>query len=369
MVRLLLNTDHHGREILDDRYVVTERIGKGGHGTVDRAFDRISARTVAIKRSRHRHFDELLRKEALLLMDHVRPHPSIIHPLDIGESAGLSYVVMPFAGELTLEDCRPMPDDRLQPIVRSIAQGLAWLHSHCVVHNDIKPDNIILSSRMTPKIADFGLSSHLKMRSNGLIDKASLGTWDFMSPERFHRLRHDARRSDVYSLGMTTIMMMQTGDRFSEVDTHPDVWAKILRNPEDTLEGQDVLRALKQAITWTHERQEPLSRYLDSMDGKVPPALLSFLRSSLAWSWKQRPTMEQVTQHEWILDIIPPELISSMSHVSIDSSQESIPTPTSSWNPAAESPSKRKRLEETEETDLEAIEMSKPFSKRQRSQE
>src|SRR5512143_1172712 len=95
----------------------------------------------------------------------------------------------------------PLPPDQAVPLVRKIAEGMAYCHEHGVVHRDLKPENILVTDEGQPVIMDFGLaltrSSHRVTYANL---SATAGTPDYMAPEQIEGQRGDPR-TDLYALG------------------------------------------------------------------------------------------------------------------------------------------------------------------------
>jgi serine/threonine protein kinase len=125
-----------------------------------------------------------------------------------------SYILMEIAtlGSLTDLSDRHLYPEIPRPVIIYFILGLTnavtYLHSHNVVHKDIKPQNVLLSQGLTIKLCDFGLSKKLDTgKSKTMSVKGSVqGTTFYMAPE-VTTGKHSSRKSDVYSLGMTIIVM------------------------------------------------------------------------------------------------------------------------------------------------------------------
>jgi serine/threonine protein kinase/tetratricopeptide (TPR) repeat protein len=222
-------------------YTVLAPLGAGGMGEVYRAHDTRLARDVAIKilpkdptpnRSRSRRF----RQEAQAIASLNHPHICVVH--DVGEQDGISYLVMEYLDGQTLkerlEDETPLSLPEALTIALDLADALVEAHRHGIVHRDVKPGNIMLTSRGT-KLLDFGLArpvgpfdstSTTALTSPGVV----LGTPHYMSPEQARGQPVDAR-SDVFSLG-AVIYEMVTGCRpFDGVNVVATIEAVLHRDP------------------------------------------------------------------------------------------------------------------------------------------
>ena len=202
-----------GREPIPG-YTLRARVGAGAMGSVYRARQRAMKRDVAIKILRRDLTDdprqvERLQREARLVgkLD----HPSIVRGLDCGESEGLVYFVMEFVEGRTLYDRikkdGPLPVDDAVTIARKMAEALRHAHKHGVVHRDVKPANILLTTDGEPRLTDYGLA---KVESDDALTQldATLGTPQYIAPEQARNPRDVDIRSDIYSLGATLYTML-----------------------------------------------------------------------------------------------------------------------------------------------------------------
>jgi len=195
-------------ESLDDRFELEELVGKGGMGSVHRAFDRRAGVHVAVKLLSEHDERAIMRfeAEARLLSELVHPH--IVRYIAHGVTArGQPYLVMEWLEGESLWDRLSRVVLSLEESVllaRRVAEALAVAHARGVVHRDIKPSNLFLVDGQASKVKvlDFGIArvmggSHRFTRTGGAV-----GTPGYMAPEqaRGERERIDAR-ADVFSLG------------------------------------------------------------------------------------------------------------------------------------------------------------------------
>ena len=208
----------------EDRYRLIEKIGSGGMAEVYLAYDEFLQREVAFKvldrkYAENREAIERFRREARNAAS--LRHPNIVATHDRGETEnGTYYIVMEYLEGGTLEDliggAGPLPPREAAEIAAEIADALTVAHENDVIHRDIKPQNILLSSTGEAKVADFGIAraaSATTMTQAGSI----LGTVHYISPEQ--ALGELATpKSDLYSLGVVLYEML-TGELPYEAET------------------------------------------------------------------------------------------------------------------------------------------------------
>jgi serine/threonine-protein kinase len=201
------------------RYEILEEQGHGGMGTVYKAMDPSMNRIVALKTINavgfplENEFRERFYREARAAA--VLKHPGIVPVFDLGEHEGVPFLVMEFVNGRTLADSAKEGEcwssDRICDIGQQIAEALGYAHQRGVVHRDVKPPNILLTSAEfygveRPKITDFGLA---KLAGQITVTGESLGTPAFMSPEQVVGASVDGR-ADIFSLGVV-LYWMATG--------------------------------------------------------------------------------------------------------------------------------------------------------------
>jgi serine/threonine-protein kinase len=220
------------------RYVILERIGAGGMGTIYRARHEVVGRDVAVKFLARQLAIEPSHRARFLREARAANrinHEHIIDITDCGEMPdGLVYLVMEFldGAPLSAELARvgAMPVRRALLVALQIARALARAHELDVVHRDIKPDNIFLLNGYDGdfvKILDFGLAQmrgELRLTATGTV----FGTPEYMSPEQV-RGAPVTYASDLYSLGVVLFEML-AGTALFEGST-PDLIMKHLRVP------------------------------------------------------------------------------------------------------------------------------------------
>jgi eukaryotic-like serine/threonine-protein kinase len=190
-----------------DRYEVLSLVARGGMAEVYLARDHMLDRQVAIKVlsgefARDPSFVERFRREARAAAN--LNHPNIVSVYDWGEEDSAYFIVMEYVEGVTLRDLLvrngPLEPGRAAAIVGDIAAGLGFAHEKGVVHRDVKPGNVLITSSGTVKVTDFGIARA------GVSDSltqtgAVMGTAVYFSPEQAQGLPTDGR-SDLYSLGV-----------------------------------------------------------------------------------------------------------------------------------------------------------------------
>jgi serine/threonine protein kinase len=227
-------------------YEIVGWLGAGGMGDVYRARDRRLAREVAIKvipetfaadSSRVRRFEVEARAAGQL------NHPNVLTVYDVGVEAGTPYIV---AELLDGESLRSrvvrgaLPWREAADYARQIADGLAAAHDKHIVHRDVKPENVFLTTDGRIKVLDFGLAKltlpseqapsdhppvHTETRP-GVV----LGTAAYMSPEQVRGETLDAR-SDLFSVGTILYEMLSGRPAFVRATAAETIAAVLKEDP------------------------------------------------------------------------------------------------------------------------------------------
>ena len=201
-------------EALRDHYAIERELGRGGMATVYLAHDLKHDRKVALKVLHPElaatvgpeRFSREVRLAARL------QHPHILPLFDSGEAAGHLWYTMPYVeGESLRDRLRREPQvplDEALRICHEVAQALGYAHEHGVIHRDIKPGNLLLTTDGNVLVADFGVARALQGNDALTQTGLAVGTPAYMSPEQAAGERTVDAHTDVYSLGCVLYEML-----------------------------------------------------------------------------------------------------------------------------------------------------------------
>ncbi|GBE83047.1 predicted protein [Sparassis crispa] len=162
------------------------------------------------------------------------PHPSIIPFYSFIITPSYALITMAFHPRLIPVE---VPESHAKDWFHSLLSGIQFIHKRGVVHNDIKPANILLSQDNVPVLIDFGFAERYDVdTSNAFHSNLSYGTPEYLSPERARGLPHDTRKSDIWSLGITFFEVLigrtpfeySEGEQFSTKEDLEEYWNRTL---------------------------------------------------------------------------------------------------------------------------------------------
>ena len=197
--------------IIAERYEILGKIGTGGMADVYKAKDHKLNRFVAVKvlKAEFREDTTFIRKfrsEAQAAAG--LTHPNIVNVFDVGDDEGLYYIVMELIEGITLKEYiskkGKLSIKEATSIAIQVSMGLETAHSHGIVHRDVKPQNIIISTDGKVKVTDFGIA---RAASSNTISSNVMGSVHYSSPEQV-RGGYSDEKSDIYSLGITLYEMV-----------------------------------------------------------------------------------------------------------------------------------------------------------------
>src|SRR6266536_4440314 len=216
-----------------DHFVLVETLGVGGMGTVYKARDTLLDRFVALK---------LLRQDLGTGIDHAARlqqearvaasvnHPNVIQVFSSGTDHGQFYIVMELVEHGSLDDLieqrKRLPEEQVLESGIQVAKGLRAAHRKGLIHQDVKPANILFFDEHTAKISDFGLAG---AASEGSDMRGEIwATPYYVAPERLNNETGDFR-SDIYSLG-ATLFQAVAGKAPIEGDTNSAIALRDLKS-------------------------------------------------------------------------------------------------------------------------------------------
>lgn len=248
-------------------YEIEDRIGKGGMGVVYRARQISLDRPVALKVLPPElcvdteYVDRFLREARAAA--HLN-HPSITQIFDAGVSENIYFFIMEFVdgknlGQIVRERGR-LDERETLDWMRQTAIGLSFAHSKGIVHRDVKPENLMLTSRGSVKIGDLGLAKWKPNEFDASLTSSgvTMGTPYYISPEQIRGAKDIDGRADIYSLGMTIYHLLNGKPAFSE-GSPPEIMAQHLSEEMPPLEASNPhlsRKTIDLVIAMTAKRRE-----------------------------------------------------------------------------------------------------------------
>ncbi|WP_348261950.1 protein kinase [Telmatobacter sp. DSM 110680] len=257
----VLKTSFSEGELIAGNYRVLSIAGSGGMGVVYRARDQRLDRTVALKflpaelNASQREKERFLREaRTASSLDH--PNIGVIHGIE--ETAdGLTFIVMAYYEGSSLAQRIQKGSMKLYEaiaIARQMAQGLGEAHRHGIVHRDVKPSNVMLTSSGLAKIVDFGLAR--AMTEQTASQTGVTGTVRYMSPEQAMDRPVD-QRCDIWALGVVFAEML-TGSSPFHAESITSMLFSILNDPPKNL---DSVHPALQPVLYHALAKDPERRY------------------------------------------------------------------------------------------------------------
>jgi serine/threonine protein kinase len=261
-------------------YRLEELIGRGGMGAVYRAMDLNLARPVAVKVmdediASKPDFQEQFQNEAKAAAS--LDHPSIVHIFDSGFDRESPYMVMELIPGLSLgtyitqlaASKQVIRLDETLLLATQVAEALGYAHRRGVLHQDVKPDNILVKESdqlvrpdeplLRAVLTDFGLAK-LKRGDIVINEGEVVGTLDYMSPEQLLGQPMDGR-SDIYSLGVV-LFQLATGQLPYQIETFADaVQSHVHEPPPVPLESSAGMPNSLSRVIWKAMAKQPADRF------------------------------------------------------------------------------------------------------------
>lgn len=257
-------------------FLIRSKIGSGAVGMVFQAMQLSLERTVALKvllpefSTRRGIRDFLKEARAAASLNHI----NLIQSVAFGEEDGICYMAMPYiSGGSVMDRIRQekqLPVDESLHIIQQVCEALhyVWIERG-IVHRDIKPDNIMITTEGIVKVTDFGMAIQPEDWDND--SPAISGSPSYMSPELFNGKKPDPR-SDIYSLGVTLYQMLSGKLPFES----PTV----------------------RTVAYQHMNEE--APPLESLNPDVPPKVAKLVRRMMAKKPEDRfPNMEELLSAIW----------------------------------------------------------------------
>jgi serine/threonine protein kinase len=262
-------------------YELTDFIGKGGMGEVYKGMHTRLRREAAIKQLRLTGADQLKSIQRFFNEARIQAsfhHPNIVTLYDFIEERGQLYIVMEYVDGETLERrmerAGRLPAPEAVVFFRSVVAAIRHLHSHGVIHRDIKPNNIKINSRGEVKLLDFGIARN--MESTKLTTEGKLaGTLPYLAPEQIETGASD-ERTDIWELGVLLYEMVCGNTPFRGA-SFEELCVRIVRGqyppPSSVTSGaprpveEIIARCLKKDPGQRYQSAEHLLHALDKLSG------------------------------------------------------------------------------------------------------
>lgn len=224
-------------KILNRRYRLDHQQGSGGMAVIYKATDLALGRVVAVKILRpsltsDHSFLMRFRQEARNVAN--LAHPNIVTVHDVGQDGNTHYIVMEYIDGQNLKDIiretSPLSVDRVLDLTIQMCAGIGYAHRAGLVHADVKPQNILVTSEEMVKVTDFGIAQALAMTKPEERQKVVWGSPHYFSPEQAQG-EYPTPASDVYSIGVVMFEMLTSRLPFTGADQQELALAHIRQMP------------------------------------------------------------------------------------------------------------------------------------------
>jgi serine/threonine protein kinase len=219
-----------------ERYEVESMLARGGMGEVYRVRDQSSGTLVALKRlietNSKAAVGKMFEREYHTLTS--LAHPRIIEVYAYGLGGGVPYYTMELLDGKDLRELAPLPYREACRHLRDVASSLALLHARRLLHRDLSPRNVRITSDERAKLIDFGA-----LTGFGLSESV-VGTPPFVPPEALHHAPLD-QRADLYSLGALAYWLLTGRNAFPvhQLADLPEAWRRTPARPSEVVQAVD----------------------------------------------------------------------------------------------------------------------------------
>ncbi|KAH0643825.1 hypothetical protein KY290_035275 [Solanum tuberosum] len=289
-----------------DQYEKVEKIGEGTYGVVYKARDRVTNETIALKKIRLEQEDEGVPSTAIREISLLKEmqHANIVRLQDVVHSEKRLYLVFEYLDldlKKHMDSCPEFSKDPhlVKMFLYQILRGIAYCHSHRVLHRDLKPQNLLIDRRTNAlKLADFGLARAFGIPVRTFTHEV-VTLW-YRAPEILLGSRHYSTPVDVWSVGCIFAEMVNQRPLFpgdSEIDELFKIFRVMGTPNEDTWPGVTSLPDYKSAFPkWP---RKDLAIIVPNVDG----AGLDLLGKMLSLDPSKRITARNALEHEYFKDI------------------------------------------------------------------
>lgn len=265
-------------DIFDDRYTLEKLIGVGGFADVWKAVDNTTHSIVALKIYTNLDDDGINDlSEEYTRMQNLN-HTNILKADHFDRDGNIPYLVMKFCGGGSLDKkIGRMENEEVLKVIKDMASGLSYLHQCNIVHQDIKPANILIDdSSGTPVyvLSDFGISSKTKTRLSHSVNQKNQGTSmteAYAPPEKFSSKKEDRRpdrKGDIFSFGISIYELVTGGLPFDELSTGRQLQYDDAEVDFDDIEDETIRDIVERCMEPNKEDRPSAEDILDLLDGK-----------------------------------------------------------------------------------------------------
>lgn len=265
-------------DIFDDRYTLEKLIGVGGFADVWKAVDNTTHSIVALKIYTNLDDDGINDlSEEYTRMQNLN-HTNILKADHFDRDGNIPYLVMKFCGGGSLDKkIGRMENEEVLKVIKDMASGLSYLHQCNIVHQDIKPANILIDdSSGTPVyvLSDFGISSKTKTRLSHSVNQKNQGTSmteAYAPPEKFSSKKEDRRpdrKGDIFSFGISIYELVTGGLPFDELSTGRQLQYDDAEVDFDDIEDETIRDIVERCMEPNKEDRPSAEDILNLLDGK-----------------------------------------------------------------------------------------------------
>lgn len=241
---------------------LVEKLSEGGTANVYLGVNTWTGFPVAVKELKSNFFkSEFLRKKfkeeanKYLYLN----HPNIVKLQDFVDAGDTQYLVMEFIEGHDLNEYQskvtgPMPTPMAALLMSEVLKALEYAHKNGVIHLDVKPSNVMLSTDNEIKVLDFGISQDSSDKSSGKL----MGTPNYMSPEQIDGSGID-HRTDIYAAGVSLYELITGKPPFNDCQDRKQLFEAIKSRPIPAIPGERFVNAIIQRATAKNKKQ----RYQD----------------------------------------------------------------------------------------------------------
>ncbi|KAI9018211.1 CMGC/MAPK/ERK protein kinase [Hyaloraphidium curvatum] len=296
------------------RYEWSETLGNGAYGTVFKARQVSTGRSVAIKHLSNIFVDRIRARRALreiVLLTHLHGHDNIVRILDVELPPGRAWTDVFVVLELMETDLHAiiksgqnLSDQHLQYFIYQTVRGLKYIHSAGIIHRDLKTGNLLVNSDCSVKICDFGLARQAKTSNSRFHMTEYVATRWFRAPEVMMTAGEYNEAMDLWSVGCILAEFLGGKPIFkgrtyldtlnqiiSVLGTPSDVTLRrVVSNPDA---GNRILSYMR-TLEW-QPKTDLAARY-----PKANPLAVDLLEKLLRWDPSERLTVDGVLAHPWL---------------------------------------------------------------------